>query len=187
MAPNACSVPRNTISAKPLWQTAIPCGGAIEGNFEGCDPSVCDSKSTTSGDLVVQLKDIATQQKWGDAQNDGYVCRILDTQEVKGRWVDLTVNTNFSAGNDGYLRIWVDGHLACDYTGPMVSRETVKERREIKHRRGIYSSWTKRWTRAEGDARHPNLIVYYDEFRSGARKNDVDVPFREVKLEHPVD
>jgi len=161
--------------------------GTGEGNFAQCDPSVCDTVNTKSGDLVVQLKDIATAQGWGPTRNDGYVCRILDMAKAQGRWVDMTMHTNFSSGSDGFLRIWVDGRLACNYTGPLVSPQTIANTREIKHRRGVFSSWTKRWDRAQGGAPHPTLVVYYDEFKSGPRRGDVDVAARQVAALKPVD
>lgn len=152
--------------------------GEGEGDFAECDPAVCTGPNTTQGDLVVQLEDLAQTNGWGSAENDGYVCRLFDMAEQRGKWVDLTVNTNFSAGNDGYLLIWVNGELACDYSGPLLSPESAASGRKPQHRRGIYSSWDKRWREATSGAAKPRLIVYYDEFRTGDSRYDVDVPIR---------
>ncbi|MEM8654412.1 MAG: heparin lyase I family protein [Pseudomonadota bacterium] len=149
--------------------------GKDEGNFERCSPNVCVGPNTTTGDLVVHLDDIATARGWGAAQNNGYVCRLFDLTERRGQWTDITVNTNFSTGNDGYLRIWVNNRLVCNYFGPLVSADSAASRRQPHHRRGIFSSWTQRWARATDNAPRPDLIVYYDEFRVGRTRVAVDV------------
>jgi len=152
--------------------------GEGEGDFGSCDPSICSEPNTRQGDLVVQLEDIARSNGWGTAENEGYICRLFDMTQQRGKWVDLTVNTNFAMGNDGYLRIWVNGALACDYSGPLVSPASAATGVQPRHRRGIYSSWDKRWRETTGDAAKPRLIVYYDEFRTGTARDDVDVLIR---------
>ena len=161
--------------------------GTGEGDFAKCDPRLCNTRNTTSGDLVVQLSDIAKARNWGAEENNGYVCRLFDLTARKGQWVDIMVNTNFSASDDGYLRIWVDQRLVCNYSGPLVSATSVLSGREIRHRRGIFSSWTKRWAQSEGDRAKPQLIVYYDEFRSGRRLSDVDITQLQASAVRPVD
>lgn len=150
--------------------------GTDEGNFATCEPSVCVGPNTTRGDLVVQLDNIAQARGWGKAQNNGYICRLFDMTARRGEWVDLTVNTNFSASGDGYLRIWVDDALVCDYAGPLISREIARAGTPLKHRRGIFSSWDKRWQRSMGDTPKPTLIVYYDDFRIGAEQRVKKTP-----------
>lgn len=161
--------------------------GKGEGDFAGCDPKVCATKNNASGDVVVQLKDIATGNGWGDVQNNGYVCQLFDLEKSKGRWVDITMQTNFSAADDGYVRIWIDGRLSCDYAGPVVSFATINNRREIMHRRGIYSSWTRRWDKAQEGLPRPTLVAYYDEFKSGERRTDVDIILRQNEALAPLD
>lgn len=155
--------------------------GKGEGDFSKCDPKICSETSSARGDLVVHLDDLASSNNWGDAQNDGYICRLFDLTEQRGKWVDLTVNTNFSTGSDGYLRIWVNGSLACYYSGPLVSASSAKVSAQPEHRRGIFSTWDKRWKQTMGDKPKPTLVVYYDEFRSGASRTDVDVLARQAK------
>ncbi|MEP5080080.1 MAG: heparin lyase I family protein [Tateyamaria sp.] len=154
--------------------------GEDEGNFAACDPSVCVGPNTTHGDVVVQLADIANANGWGKAQNDGYVCRLFDMVEQRGSWVDITLNTNFSAGNDGYLKIWVNGQQVCDYAGPLSSQTSLQAATNPHHRRGIFSSFNKRWRASTQDAAKPHLIVYYDEFRRGTSFAEVDVRHRLV-------
>lgn len=151
--------------------------GKGEGDFDKCDPRFCVETLSSRGDIVLQLEDVAKSTRWGDAQNNGYICRLFDMTEQRGKWVDLVVNSNFSTGSDGYLRVWVDGQLACNYSGPLVSRESAGTGMAPRDRRGIFSSWDKRWRKATGDARKPSLIVYYDEFKVGKSLADVDVRY----------
>lgn len=161
--------------------------GKGEASFEGCDPLVCNTRDRSKGDLVVQLEDIAKAQGWDEARNEGYVCRLFDLAEKQGQWVDIMVNTNFSSGDDGYLRIWIDQRMVCNYSGPLVSPQSLASGRTPGHRRGIYSSWTNRWDKVYGDAPKPRLIVYYDEFRTGTQMSDVDVRQLENAQVPPVD
>lgn len=152
-----------------------------EVNFGSCDPSVCSNIIPVQGDVVVQLDDIAKTYKWGASQNNGNICRLFDMRAQQGKWVDLTVNTNFSTGADGYLRIWVNGQLVCSYSGPLVSQASAFERADSKpeHRRGIFSTWLNRWKAATGGAAIPNLVVYYDGFRYGRSFAEVNTPFNQ--------
>lgn len=154
--------------------------GQDEGNFAGCDPAVCAGPNTTHGDVVVQLADIAEANGWGKPQNDGYVCRLFDMVKQRGQWVDITLNTNFSAGADGYLKIWVNGQMVCDYSGPLSSQASLQAATDPHHRRGIFSSYNKRWSASTQNADQPHLIVFYDEFRSGTSFSEVDVRHRLV-------
>ena len=161
--------------------------GKGEGKFDQCDPRVCSETGTSQGDLVVQLDDMASFNGWENMENDSYICRLFDLTQQRGKWVDLTVNTNFSTGIDGYLRIWVNGNLVCDYSGPVVSPASAKVGKTPGHRRGIYSSWDKRWRQAMSNAPKPRLVVYYDEFRTGSTRADVDVQIRLASSASAVD
>ena len=160
--------------------------GAGEHEMDGCDPAVCRLPDV-QGDLAVQLVDVASVGDWGAARNDGYVCRLFDMAGSRGLWRDIVVNTNFSPGPDGYLRIWVDRQQVCDYRGPVVSAASLTADRAIRHRRGIFSSWTKRWEESQGGAPRPTLVVYYDEFRTGRRASEVDLSQLEAAGVAPLD
>lgn len=153
--------------------------GQGEGHWGACNPRICAGPETGRGDVALQLEDMRETLNWGDAENDGYVCRLFDLAETRGRWVDMVMTTNFSAGLDGYLKIWVDGTLKCDYSGPLVSRSSLGEGRRPSHRRGIFSSYTERWDDATGDAPKPTLVAFYDEFAVGRSRSEVDVAARE--------
>ena len=55
------------------------------------------------------------------------------------------------------------------------------------HRRGIFVSHTKRWDKNFPNRKKPNFIVYYDEFRVGSSREEVDLRLIERKNGLPLD
>lgn len=161
--------------------------GVDEGNWAGCDPSVCTRAADTRQDIVVQLADMAETNNWSAAQNDGHICRLFSTVDAHDYWMDIVVNTNFASDASGYLRIWVNDELKCDYRGQMVASLPDRGRAHPTHRRGIFASYTTRWDSIQPNIPKPRLVVYYDEFRSGARREDVDPRWREDMNLRPAD
>lgn len=157
-----------------------------EGNWTNCDPVVCNRNSDASLDVVVDLEDISRALNWGPTQNYGNVCKLFSMQANQGKWVDIVVNTNFAATTEGYLRIWVNGELKCNYFGQLSSSKAVRNRGP-GNRRGIFGSYTGRWTAKHGAAPKPTMIVYYDEFLVGRTRDDVDTRLREARNMPPKD
>jgi Polysaccharide lyase len=155
---------------------------AGEGNFAACDPTVCTQVGTDADDVVVELEDMKLARGWGAAQNGGAVCRLFNMQAAQGQWVDIVVNTNFATDNNGYLRIWVNGVLRCNYLGGLVSPQGFLNANAVPtQRRGIFAANSTRWAAqqtAEGGV--PNMAVYYDEFLVGKTRADVDTRLREA-------
>jgi hypothetical protein len=63
----------------------------------------------------------------------------------------------------------------CDYKGQVVTLKTKRFYPGPNHRRGIYVSYTKRWDKIRPHLTKPTAIAYYDEFRSGKKREDVDI------------
>lgn len=153
--------------------------GQDEGNWAACQSNVCAGSAKNHGDVVIQLADMNDAFNWGAAKNEGYVCRLFDMKENQNRWVDLVMNTNFSDRDNGYVRVWVNGDLKCNYEGPIVSPNSLRQSNKPGHRRGIFSSYTDRWTKTHGTDPKPTLVVYYDEFAVGGSRAQVDPAQRE--------
>ncbi|RVT86984.1 hypothetical protein DXV76_02530 [Rhodobacteraceae bacterium CCMM004] len=149
--------------------------GVGEGNWRGCDPAVCFRGGERSWDVALELQDVAQADRWGPRQNDGLVCRLFSMRAVHGRWTDLVVNSNFSAGPDGYVRVWVNGRQVCDYRGPVISAESAATGAAPNHRRGIFASYTKRWDSVHGSRPKPTLVAFYDAFKVGRSRSAVDI------------
>lgn len=161
--------------------------GQGEGHWSTCNPAICAGPEKTRGDVVIQLEDMRRTRDWGKAENNGYICRLFDLAANRGRWVDIVINTNFSSGSDGYVRAWVNGEQKCDYSGPVTSTASLAQGALPEHRRGVFSSYTTRWDETHGAQTKPRIIVYYDEFRTGATRLDVDVRLRQEGGLSPVD
>lgn len=158
------------------------------GNWEACDPAVCNRAGSPDQDVVVELSDMQQARGWGAAQNFGNVCRLFSMAQNRGKWVDIVVNTNFATTADGYLRIWVNGALKCNYYGPLVSPASAAQAGSApNHRRGIFASSTRRWLQKQPGIARPTLIVYYDEFRIGRSREMVDTRLREAENRRPLD
>lgn len=184
------------IALKPIfgqWKFGGPTPAAVrlvqlgrnEGNFQTCDPAICNRSSDGSKDVVLELRDMADTNNWGTAENNGYICRLFSMEQARGTWTDLVLNSNFSSGPDGFLRVWVNGELACNYIGPV--RVSGASNAPINHRRGIFVSYTERWEAVRGDAPKPTMIVHYDEFLAGETREEVDTRLREAAGVPPVD
>lgn len=172
--------------APPVFRLAQTEAG--EGNFTACDPAICTRGGAASDDVVIELPDMRAARGWGKAQNFGNICRLFSLAASKGQWVDIVVNTNFGTGPDGYLRVWVNGELRCNYTGQLVSEQNAARRGLGPiHRRGVFASYTTRWDQSQGGAPKPTLLVQYDEFLSGKSREAVDTRLREAAGLAPVD
>jgi len=161
--------------------------GKDEGNWAACQNTTCAGSVINHGDVAIQLADMNRAFSWGKGKNEGYVCRLFEMQDQQNRWVDLVMNTNFSDREGGYLRIWVNGELRCNYSGPIVSPDSLLKGSKPGHRRGIFSSYTERWTKTHGAKPKPTLVVHYDEFAVGFSRSQVDPALREQANKPAID
>lgn len=161
---------------------------AGELNWAKCDRTICNPAGSDADDVVAELENMKVASNWGAAQNYGDVCRLFSMAEMRGKWVDIVVNTNFAASNDGYLRIWINGVLKCSYTGRMVwGSPAMMNGAPLTHRHGLFASYTKPWRTKQGGAAIPTMVAYYDEFLSGALRTDVDPALRATAGLRPKD
>ena len=161
---------------------------AGELDWTKCSPVYCNPLGSPTEDVVAELENMRVAGSWGQAQNFGDVCRLFSLAEMRGKWVDIVVNTNFSAADDGYLRIWINGVMRCNYYGRMVAGTTFGlGGSALGHRRGIFASYTKPYRDKQGSVPIPTMIAYYDEFRAGRSRADVDPAARESAGLRPKD
>jgi hypothetical protein len=159
---------------------------AGEGNWAACDPSICNRAGTAGDDVVIELEDMRRARGWGAAQNNGHICRLFNLAATRGQWMDIVIRTNFSIAPDGYLQVWVNGVQKCDYRGPLVAT-TGGTTTGPSARRGIFASFTKPWFDNQAGRQIPTLVAFYDEFRTGPGRTDVDTRLREAAGLAPVD
>ena len=159
-----------------------------EGNWATCDPTICNRNLDPALDVVLDLEDMRIGANWGPVQNFGSICKLFSMALNKGKWVDLVLNTNFGTNGNGYVRVWVNGTLMCDYHGRVVaSAGDLSARKGPGMRRGIFASYTQRWTDKFGSAPKPTMVVYYDEFLVGYTQQAVDTRMLDALLIPPKD
>ena len=81
--------------------------------------------------------------------------KLLENNEVLGKWNDVLVNAKWTHKKDGFFRIWINGKLSYEHKG----MTQIKGDR-IEHHLGVYRSYLSR--RPGPD---PTQIIYYDEIR----------------------
>ena len=161
-----------------------------ENDLARCNPAVCTQGAGGAGDdVMLELDEMAQAMRWGAAQNQGRICRLFNLEANRGRWVDLVVNTNFGTDGYGYVRVWVNGELRCNYQGQVVSAPAARAASSAgpTDRRGIFNSYTERWTKAFGARPKPTMVAFYDEFVSGPSRAHVDPRLRAARGLPPVD
>ncbi len=115
----------------------------------------------------------------------GHPCSLFNTQEEAGTWIDIVVNTDFGSTDDGYLNIWINDELRCEYRGQIVPDATVNAgHRTAIHKRGYWSghlSFPRKWRENHPDVEIPTFVLYYDEWRQGLSREEVDIRLIEAR------
>lgn len=142
-----------------------------EGNWGGCDPTICNRVGNPAEDVVVELTDLKLAAAWGPEQNNGAICRLFSTGASRGQWVDVVLATNFAANGEGFLRVWVNGALKCNYYGRIVAT-TAGWGAGPTQRHGLFAPSLAR-VAARG-VTVPPMVVFYDEFIAGRSRDEVD-------------
>lgn len=148
--------------------------------------------------MGVSLVDLSEgrSREWLKANNFGVPCRLFRIDQSRGRWVDIVVNTNFGENANGYLNIWINGQLKCQYRGQITVTPVDRYRSYgyMNHgpifKRGYWSghlSFPKLWEERYPKVKIPTFVVYYDEWRQGRSRDEVDIRKIEARLGPAVD
>ena len=81
--------------------------------------------------------------------------KLLEQEDMLGKWNDILVNTKWTHKEDGFFKIWINGKLTYEHKG-----KTHLKGDEIEYQLGIYRSFGSRSPGAD-----PTQIVYFDELR----------------------
>lgn len=161
-------------------------GHAIIGFKTNMRPSDLRSRRGND-DVFVELDDMRVKGGYGNAARSwGNVCSLFNLANIRGRWTDIVINTNLATNESGYLQIWVNNELKCDYRGQIVASKKI-DFDGADHRRGIYWSNTRSWDERNPGRLKPTMVVYYDEYRVGRLREQVDVRLIESSGGPPVD
>ena len=133
--------------------------------------------------------EVSRGREWSRANQFGYVCTLFSIRQSRNRWTDIVVNTNFADNENGYLRVWINGQLQCDYRGQIVvtpvdrfSSYGVRNQGPL-FKRGYWSGHLgpDRWRNNYPKVPIPTFVVYYDEWRQGRSREEVDVRMIEAR------
>lgn len=89
---------------------------------------------------------------------------FLSLGSMRGRWTRVMVNAKWSRNADGFIRVWINGKSAWNYSGP-----TVNANDPIYFKYGAYRSFV---SKCGGPC--PELTVYYSNVRRGQSRTDVE-------------
>ena len=94
----------------------------------------------------------------------------------KGKWLDILWQANWSADDTGYLNMWINGNKVMSHKGATSDKEVGKCGTRwcgvfVKY--GIYRSHLFRYHGGEDNL--PTQILFFDEYRRGKSKQDVDI------------
>jgi hypothetical protein len=153
-----------SIRIDPNWKDNVTSGtnDALVMQWHSSPLSGC---TTLSPHLMISY---TTSNKWkitslsysGSCPSSSTVTkRIWEFAGSKDVWVDWVVNVKWSTGSDGFLRVWKDGTLVIDHSGPTVQRAESTMR--IKW--GVYKARWATETIPPGDI----LVVYHDQIKIG--------------------
>jgi len=94
---------------------------------------------------------------------------ILSDADMRGHWSDILVHARWSAGKDGFFRVFVNGETMPRYawSGP-----TQSAGKRVYFKFGIYRSYV---SRRPGKA--PAQVVYYDDVAAGSECEDAATHF----------
>ncbi len=92
--------------------------------------------------------------------------KILDVEDMIGKWNDILIHGNFTKKEDGFFKVWVNNELKYEYNG----RTTSGKPSYFKF--GIYQTYVSRYSPYESKP-YPTQIVFFDEIRHGISRESV--------------
>ena len=144
--------------------------------------------------VAILLEDLGGRQsrEWQKANDFAQVCYLWDMASEKGKWVDIVINTNFGTDANGYLNVWINGKPRCAYKGiitvtPLGKIGNGSRFKGPQHRHGIYAAALKYWYKNHPNKPVPTWVAYYDEFREGKSRDEVDIRLIEARNGRAVD
>jgi len=135
------------------------------------------------GYVYVQLDDM--RRTYGNIDLYSNTCKLWHIEQHKGKWVDIVINTNWGTDKNGFLNVWINDEQKCNYKGQILANWSNSYPKKgngwgkhLTHRHGIFVASTKNW-RKKNSYPFPTFVVYYDEFRQGYSRKDVDIRYIE--------
>ncbi len=148
----------------PTWQDISPVTTTI-GQFHQRDVSSPAILFIQRNGVYQMRIESAKEQYVG---KDHYV--LVDETNLKAKWHYVVVFAKWSTGNDGILRVWVNGNLKVNVLGPNTINTSP-----VYFKYGIYRSFVSRVPQ------RPAHVVYIDEVRKGPTRQTVDLELKKIQ------
>jgi hypothetical protein len=87
---------------------------------------------------------------------------LIPENKFYGNWHDIVMQVRWSKADDGFFRVWVNGHQKINHNGFTITKQADQENTYFKY--GIYRPTTKETS-----------VVYFDELRRGRSREEVDI------------
>lgn len=95
---------------------------------------------------------------------------LVPQAELTGRWIDIVVHARWSNGDDGFMKVYVNGKLVAQHEGP-----TTNQSNPIYFKYGIYRTFMSRYERQYGRPA-PTQIIFYSWIKKGSTRAAVEPP-----------
>ena len=95
---------------------------------------------------------------------------IIKSEDLKGRWHRIEAHARWSAGPDGFFKVYVNDRLKWVFDGQTNSRGS------IHFKFGIYWSFTSHYKYANDVNQVPTQIVYYSNVRRAQNRAGLRPP-----------
>jgi hypothetical protein len=111
-----------------------------------------------SNPAVVQRNKMAPEKPLAQLQ-------IKTAAAMKGNWTNVLVHAKWSRGDDGFVKVWVDGNEMVDLKGANVDRNNP-----VYFKYGIYRSFVSRY---KGQP-YPTLVAWFKDINRGSARTAVE-------------
>lgn len=95
---------------------------------------------------------------------------LITDGDLRGKWHRIEVHAKWSHGDDGFMRVWVDGVQKADYTGQTMTASATY----FKY--GIYRSYLSRYKMFKQADEVPAQVVYYANVRRASTREGLAPP-----------
>ena len=99
-----------------------------------------------------------------DAKRTVELVELIPPSNLQGRWHDVVLQIKWSRGPDGFIRAWINGKTATDFSGMTMTAD------KVYFKFGLYRSHLKR----NRSARQVTHRAFFDRLIRGETKSAID-------------
>ena len=100
-------------------------------------------------------------------QTNGEYYKLIDEDDLRGKWHKIEIQVKWSKGSDGFFRVWVNGEQKVDLSGQTMNAERVY----FKY--GVYRSFLKRYKWSYDESKVPTQKAYFSNVKRGHTRDSL--------------